>query len=77
MLTFKNEDAAGVVKKNLGDEAVGDLKAFGDDFLPFPELEEAVKDDVKFLQGSKLIPEKVAVSGWVYEVETGKVKSVV
>jgi len=36
-----------------------------------------VKDDIEFLKGSKLIPEKVKVSGWVYEVETGKVRSVV
>jgi len=77
MLTFKNEDAQGLVKQNLGDEAVGELKAFGGEFLPFAQLEEAVRDDVSFLKGSKLIPEKVAISGWVYEVETGKVRSVV
>jgi len=45
--------------------------------LPFPELEEAVKRDVGFLKGSKLIPDSVKISGWVYEVETGKVRSVV
>jgi len=77
MLTFKNSDAEGIVKKNLGEEAVAELKAFGDDFLPFPILEDAVKDDVEFLKGSKLIPEKIKISGWIYEVETGKVKSVV
>lgn len=38
MLTFKNEDAAGVVRKSLGDEGVKSLAAFGGDFLPFPEL---------------------------------------
>ena len=77
MLTFNNEDATGIVKKNLGEEAVGELAAFKGDFLAFPELEGAVKQDVEFLKGSKLIPEKVKISGWVYEVETGKVKSVV
>jgi len=77
MLTFKNEDATGIVKQNLGDEAVAELGAFKGDFLPFPQLEEAVKEDVEFLKGSKLIPEKVAITGWVYEVETGKVRSVV
>ena len=35
MLTFKNEDAEGVVRKNLGGEAVEELG--GLDFLPFPE----------------------------------------
>jgi len=77
MLTFKNEDAAGLVRKNLGEAAVAELAAFKGDFQAFPELEAAVKDDVEFLKGSKLIPDSVTISGWVYEVETGKVKSVV
>jgi carbonic anhydrase len=77
MLTFKNEDAAGIVRKNLGEEATAELAAFKGDFLPFPDLDGAVKDDVEFLKGSKLIPEKIKISGWVYEVETGKVTSVV
>ena len=57
--------------------AVAELAAFKGDFQAFPELEAAVKDDVEFLKGSKLIPDSVTISGWVYEVETGKVKSVV
>jgi carbonic anhydrase len=77
MLTFKNEDAATLVRQNLGDKAAEGLNAFNADFQPFPDLEEAVKSDVEFLKGSSLIPDSVAISGWVYEVETGKVKSVV
>lgn len=77
MLTFNNEDATGLVRKNLGEEAVDELGAFKGDFLPFPDLESAVKEDVEFLKGSKLIPEKIKISGWVYEVETGKVRSVI
>jgi len=77
MLTFKNEDGVAIVKKNLGEEAAGELAAFKGDFISFPDLEGAVKEDVEFLKGSKLIPEKIKVSGWVYEVETGKVRSVV
>jgi carbonic anhydrase len=38
MLTFKNEDATGVVRQNLGDEGVEELAQFAGDFLPFPEL---------------------------------------
>jgi carbonic anhydrase len=72
MLTFKNEDAVGIVGKNLGEEARGELAAFKGDFLPFRDLDEAVKDDVEFLKGSKLIPEKIKISGWIYEVETGR-----
>jgi carbonic anhydrase len=75
MLTFKNEDAHAVVEKNLGAEAKKELE--GLDFLPFPDLEQAVKDDVSYLKSSKAIPDNVTISGWVYEVETGKVRQVV
>ncbi|WWD18254.1 hypothetical protein CI109_102704 [Kwoniella shandongensis] len=68
MLTFKNEDAS---------DAVNELKSLDIDFLPFPQLETAVEEDVKFLKGTSLIPDDVPISGWVYEVETGKVRSVV
>jgi carbonic anhydrase len=47
------------------------------DFLPFPQLEAAVADDVEFLKRSKLVSEAVVISGWVYEVETGKTRRVV
>jgi carbonic anhydrase len=54
-----------------------ELKAKKLDFLPFSDLEKAVRDDVAFLKGSKQIPHEVPVSGWVYEVETGKTRRVV
>lgn len=75
MLTFKNEDAHAVVESQLGAAARQELS--GLDFQPFPHLEKAVEDDVKYLRASKAIPDSVTVSGWVYEVETGKVKPVV
>ena len=75
MLTFRNEDAHAVVEKNLG--SGGKQELAGLDFQPFPDLERAVRDDMEYLRNSKAIPESVTVSGWVYEVETGKVRSVV
>ena len=75
MLTFKNEDAHAIVEKNLGSEAKKELA--GLDFQPFPDLEKAVEDDVKLLKTSKAIPDSVTITGWIYEVETGKVKQVV
>jgi carbonic anhydrase len=57
-------------------EAEEELKARKLDFLPFPEIETAVKDDVSFLKSSKLVPDSVTISGWVYEVETGKTRRV-
>ena len=75
MLTFQNADAHAVVEQNLGSEAKSEL---GDlDFQPFPDLDGAVKDDVEYLKKTKLVADSTVVSGWVYEVETGKVRSVV
>jgi carbonic anhydrase len=71
MLTFKNDDAHGIVKQNLGDAAADEIK--GLDFLAFPTLKESVQDDIKYLKGSKAVPDDITISGWIYEVETGKV----
>ncbi|KAI0395751.1 beta carbonic anhydrase clade D [Xylariaceae sp. FL0594] len=75
MLTFTNEDAHSIVKKNLGEAAAAEIATL--DFLPFPELEAAVKDDVEILKKSATVSHDVKISGWVYEVETGKVRQVV
>lgn len=76
MLTFTNDDARKLVAKNLGPSAAvaaGEIQ----DFLPFGDLEAEVRRDLEFLVASPLIPEYVVLSGWVYEVETGKVRRVV
>ncbi|KAF2731112.1 carbonic anhydrase [Polyplosphaeria fusca] len=74
MLTFKNEDAQAAVKQNKGYQAFIEVEHL--DFQPFPDLEQAVKDDVAWIKGKK-IEEGINVSGWVYEVETGKTRRVV
>lgn len=74
MLTFKNEDAHAIVEKNLGAAAKDELA--GLDFQPFPDLEKGVEDDVEYLKNNKAIPESVTITGWIYEVESGKVKQV-
>lgn len=75
MLTFKNEDVYAVVERNLGAEARRELA--GLDFQPLSSLEHAVQDHVKFLKESQAIPESVTISGWIYEVETGRIKHLV
>ncbi|KAI2628955.1 beta carbonic anhydrase clade D [Xylaria nigripes] len=75
MMTFTNDDAHALVAKNLGPAAVAELG--GLDFLTFSKLDSAVKGDVEFLKRSAAIPEDVTISGWIYEVETGKVRQVV
>lgn len=75
MLTFDNDHLRGLIKKaDPSPEVAKEVDSI--DFLTFPKLEESVKDDVKFLEDNKLILNEAKISGWVYEVETGKVKQV-
>ena len=77
MLTFQNKDAYGVVEKGLGQPAAEKLRQSEFDFLPFPELEGQTKKEVEWLRGSEFVrKEDQKVSGWIYDVETGKVKQV-
>ncbi|KAL5114545.1 hypothetical protein ACEQ8H_007578 [Pleosporales sp. CAS-2024a] len=74
MLTFESDTAKSIVKKNKGDAAAREVDDL--DFLTFPHLEEEVRKDVKWLQ-SKAVESGINVSGWVYEVETGRARKVV
>lgn len=47
------------------------------DFQPFPETEQAVKDDVEWLRSNGALATDSSVSGWIYEVETGKTRQIV
>ena len=49
----------------------------GRDFLPFPDLEQSVRDDVETSRSSPLIPSDIPVSGAIYDVRTGKVREIV
>ncbi|KAK0754386.1 carbonic anhydrase-like protein [Schizothecium vesticola] len=77
MLTFEHKDAVAVVKNNLGEKAVTELSEKVPNFLAFPDLDKAVVEDVDYLKKSNLVPEDVAISGWVYDVESGKTRRVV
>lgn len=74
MLGLTNDSVNQVVAKNLGPGALAELR--GLDWRGFSDLEQAVRDDVAFLHASKAIPDYVKISGWVYDVETGRVSSV-
>jgi len=71
MLTFTNEQLAAKVQADLG------VSVHGQDFLPFPELEQSVRDDVATLRNSPLIPKDIPISGAIYDVTTGEVNEVV
>ena len=66
MVTFSNEDLRAKLKQELHVDA-GDI-----DFLPFRDLEQSVRDDVAKIKSSPLIPDNVEVSGFIYDVRTGK-----
>jgi carbonic anhydrase len=70
MLTFQNEDVYAKVQDSLGVDA-SDI-----DFLPFADLDQSVRDDIRFLKDSPLIPEDVSIRGFVYDVKTGRVREV-
>lgn len=72
MLTFTNTDALSVVAGNVG----AGVLAGTYDFQPFPDLEKAVSDDVEWLKSHSALVGKT-ISGWVYEVETGRTKQIV
>jgi carbonic anhydrase len=66
MLTFSNADLRNKLKQelNAGAEHI--------DFLPFKDLEQSVRDDVATIKNSPLIPESVEVSGFIYDVKSGR-----
>ena len=71
MLTFTNDDLRG----HLARETESD--ASGIDFLPFSDLEQSVRDDVREVQSSPFIAREIPVSGYIYDVRTGRLQQVV
>jgi len=69
MLTFTDEDFKAQIKEDVGEEPAWASEAF-------PDLEESVRESVSRIQSSPFIPKTDAVRGFVYEVETGKLREV-
>ena len=63
--TFQNKDFQEHLKRELG------VDVSDQDFLPFQDVEESVREDMQLLRESPLIPEDVIISGAVYDVDTG------
>jgi carbonic anhydrase len=74
MLTFRNADLRAKLRDGLGAEAGRDADRI--DFLPFVDVEQSVRDDVAFLRASPLIPDDIAIRGFVYDVRTGRLSEV-
>jgi len=77
MLTFSSNYLRGIVKNANPGNATVASQIDSIDFLEFGQLEDSVKSDVKFLQENPLVLKESTITGWVYEVETGKVKQIV
>ena len=46
------------------------------DFLPFADLETSVRDDVRAIRANALLPTDLEVTGWVYDVRSGRLDAV-
>lgn len=69
--TFTNEEFAQQLKRDLG------VDVAGQDFFPFTDVEESVREDMQLLLDSPLIPDDVEISGAIYDVDTGRMTEVV
>ena len=73
MLTFTSDQLRKIVKEQTP-AASAQVDAIPT-FHEFSDLEAAVKSDVELLTGSPLILDETVITGWIHEVETGKVRS--
>ena len=68
--TFNNENFQEHLKCELG------VDVSGQDFLPFQDIDESVREDMKLLRECPLIPDDVIISGAVYDVDTGSMREI-
>ena len=69
MLTFTDDEVKRQIQDDVGIKPEFALEAFSD-------LEGDVRQSIARIQASPFIPRKDAVRGFVYEVETGRLREV-
>jgi carbonic anhydrase len=69
MLTFSEEEVKGQIQEEIGIKPPFALE-------PFTDLEENVRQSMKRIEASPFIPHKDSVRGFIYEVETGRLREV-
>jgi carbonic anhydrase len=69
MLTFSDEEVKGQIQEEVGIKPHFPMESFTD-------LEEDVRQSIARIQASPFIPNKDSVRGFVYEVETGRLREV-
>ena len=70
MLKFTDDD----LRRRLADEAGVDASGFP--FLTFPDLESSIREGVRKILDSELLPPSYAAAGFVYDVQTGRLHDV-
>jgi carbonic anhydrase len=66
MLTFTNDD----LHEKLGSASESI------DFLPFPDVAERVRESVRTIRDSELLPDSFGAAGFVYDVHSGRLEPV-
>lgn len=66
MLTFTNDD----IHEKLGPDSESI------DFQPFPDLADSVRQSVERIRNHPLLPDSFGATGFVYDVETGRIEAV-
>jgi carbonic anhydrase len=69
MLTFTDDEVKAQIQEEVGIKPEFAMEAFSD-------LEEDVRQSIRRIQASPFIPNKDDVRGFVYEVETGRLREV-
>lgn len=69
MLTFSDDEVKAQIQSDVGIKPHFSLEAF-------PDLEEDVRQSIARIQASPFVPNKDNVRGFVYEVETGRLREV-
>ncbi|MDQ3549314.1 MAG: carbonic anhydrase [Chloroflexota bacterium] len=70
MLTFTNAQ----LREQLAHGFGADASAI--DFLPFADVAQSVRDDVATIRHAPFIPEDIPVSGFIYDVTSGRLMPV-
>ena len=69
MLTFTDDDFKAAIQQDTGIKPAWAAEAFGD-------LDEDVRQSIARIKASPFVPRKDSVRGFVYEVETGRLREV-
>src|ERR1700761_92751 len=76
MLTFTSDALRRIVKDAAPGDAAVAARVDEIDFLEFQDLHASVKEDVAWVKGEALLLPDTTVTGWVYDVKSGRVVQV-